>query len=42
MQGHMMQAVGYTIFALIFGGIFALFLANAILASVVMPSQPAG
>jgi hypothetical protein len=37
MQGHMMQALGYTIFLrYLFGGIFALFLA-----SVAMPSQPA-
>ena len=41
----MMQALGYTIFSRFsLGGVFGLaglFLASAILASVVMPSQPA-
>lgn len=45
MKGHMMQALGYTIFSRFsLGGVFGLaglFLASAILASVVMPSQPA-
>jgi hypothetical protein len=45
MKGHMMQALGYTIFSRFsLGGVFglaSLFLASTILASVVMPSQPA-
>jgi hypothetical protein len=45
MKGHMMQALGYTILSRFsLGGVFglaSLFLASAILASVVMPSQPA-
>ena len=45
MKGHKMQGLGYTIFSRFsLGGVFGLavfFLASAILASVVMPSQPA-
>jgi hypothetical protein len=45
MKGHMMQALGYTIFSRFsLGGAFGLvglFLASTILASVVMPGQPA-
>ena len=39
MQGDMMQALGYTIFSrYLFGGIFGLFLANAVLGSAILAS----